>query len=306
VNEPFRCTAQSLLRDDRLAGTASTVRAFLLVENAGPWGVDAVRDNRLPAPVKNGLRQAAARAGVRILLIRRHHRRASREDFRVFAAYADPAAPWVETARLHRSEDLLALDLEALAVGRSIGLTRHEEPLFCVCTHGRHDACCAERGRPVASVLSTARPEETWECSHLGGDRFAANVLVLPDGLYYGRLDAVSALTVAGAHGAGQLDLDHLRGRSGLPMPVQAAEIALRQELAETGRDTVRFLGRRARGPGHDLRTVARFAVAGALYDVEVRTTPSAEPQRLTCSATRDNPIPDHKVVSLSRAGSST
>lgn len=303
MNAPFRCTAQSLLRDDQLAGTASTVRAFLLVENPGPWGVDAVRDNRLPAPVKNGLRAASVRAGVRVLLIRRHHRRAPREDFRVFAAYADPVAPWVETARLHRSEDLLALDLEALAAGRSPGLGRHDEPLLCVCTHGRHDACCAERGRPVASVLSAARPEETWECSHLGGDRFAANVLVLPDGLYYGRLDAQSALTVAGAHAAGQLDLDHLRGRSGLAMPVQAAEIALRQKLAETGRDTLRFVGRQVRGPRDLLVTEARFAVAGATYDVEVRTTPSTDLHRLTCTATRDNPIPNHEVVAVHRVG---
>jgi hypothetical protein len=305
VNGSFRCTAQSLLREDRLAGTASTVRAFLLVENPGPWGVDAVRDNRLPAPVKNGLRLAAARAGVRVLLIRRHHRRAPREDFRVFAAYADPVSPWVETARLHRSADLLSLNLEALAAGHSVGLAPHLEPLYCVCTHGRHDACCAERGRPVAAALSTARPEETWECSHLGGDRFAANVLVLPDGLYYGRLDAVSALTVAGAHGAGQLDLDHLRGRSGLAMPVQAAEIALREKLAETGRGTVRFLGRQVSGPRDELVTQARFEVAGATYEVEVCTTPSAELQRLTCGAQRDNPIPDHQVRRVVRLNGS-
>jgi hypothetical protein len=306
VKPPFRCTAQSLLRDDDLAGTASTVRAFLLVENPGPWGVDALRDNRLPAPVKTELRRSAGAAGVRVLLIRRHHRRAPREDFRVFAAYADPVTPWVESARLHRSEDLLSMDLEALAAGRSMGLARHDEPLFCVCTHGRHDACCAERGRPVAAVLSAAHREETWEVSHLGGDRFAANVLVIPDGLYYGRLDAVSALTVTGAHTTGRLDLDHLRGRSGLAMPVQAAEIGLRHELAETGLDTVRFLGSQISGPVPDSRvrvTVARFAVAGTTYDVEVQTSVSADLHRLTCDATRDNPIPNHEVVAIRLVG---
>jgi hypothetical protein len=303
VNVPFRCTAQSLLRDDELAGTASTVRAFLLVENPGPWGVDALRDNRLPPAVKHGLRRAAVAAGVRVLLIRRHHRRAPREDFRVFAAYADPLSPRVESTVLHRAEDLLALDLEALRAGRSLGLRPHDQPLYCVCTHGRHDACCAERGRPVASALSAAHPDETWECSHLGGDRFAANVLVLPDGLYYGRVHAASALTVAGAHASGRLDLDHLRGRSGLAMSVQAAEIALRQELGETGLDTVRFVGRRVVGPEEDHITVARFTVGGGSYDVEVRTSIPAEQHRLTCSATRDNPILSHQVLAIRRAG---
>ena len=45
----FRCSAAGLERGDAIAGTASTVRAFLLVENPGPWGVDALRDSRLPA-----------------------------------------------------------------------------------------------------------------------------------------------------------------------------------------------------------------------------------------------------------------
>src|SRR5690606_7696048 len=115
--------------------------------------------------------------------------------------------------------EVLDLDLAALGAGRSPGLTRVDDSLFCVCTHGRHDACCAERGRPVAAALEAAHPEQTWEVSHIGGDRFAANMVVLPHGLYYGRLDAVSALGVAGTHLAGGLDLDHLRGRSGLGMP---------------------------------------------------------------------------------------
>ena len=40
----FRCAAEARARGDELAGTASTVRGFLLLEHAGPWGVDALRD----------------------------------------------------------------------------------------------------------------------------------------------------------------------------------------------------------------------------------------------------------------------
>ena len=35
---PFRCSVASRDREEDPAGTASTVRSFLLVENAGPWG----------------------------------------------------------------------------------------------------------------------------------------------------------------------------------------------------------------------------------------------------------------------------
>jgi hypothetical protein len=166
-----------------------------------------------------------------------------------------------------------------------------------VCTHGRHDACCAERGRPVAAALARAHPEETWEVSHIGGDRFAANLLVLPAGLYYGRLDAVSALSVAGSHLAGQVDLDHLRGRSGWPMPVQAAEIALRRDLAETRGDALRLVGRSVA----DGVTEAVFDVAGARYAVRVRSGPGAQRHRLTCGAARTNPALEHTLLDVTR-----
>ena len=60
VGVTFRCSAAALDRGDSIAGTASTVRSFLLVENPGPWGVDAVRDSRLPA---GGEGRAAGRRG---------------------------------------------------------------------------------------------------------------------------------------------------------------------------------------------------------------------------------------------------
>jgi hypothetical protein len=293
----FRCSAAGLERGDAIAGTASTVRAFLLVENPGPWGVDALRDSRLPAGAKQGLRAAAARAKVRPLLIRRFHRKAPREGFRVFAARVDPDVCWLESATLARSEDLLDLDLAALGEGRSPGLTPHDGPLFCVCTHGRHDACCAEKGRPVASALSEAYPEETWEVSHIGGDRFAGNALVLPRGLYLGRLDAESAVAAAGEVLAGRLPLDVLRGRSCLPMPVQQAEIALRQRLDEPAVDAVRVLAHRR---ADDVTTVD-LARGDERWRVVVRTV-QGNGARLTCKADHTDPVPRHEVLSVEPA----
>ncbi len=294
----FRCAASSVLRDEPLAGTASTIRAFLLIEDTGPWGTDALRDARLPDGLGERIRARAAEARVRPLLIRRPDR-SGVEGHRVFAAYADPVRPWLESGTITDLHDVLDLDLVALRAGRSSGLARDESSLFCVCTHGKHDTCCAERGRPAAAALEAAHREHTWEVSHIGGDRFAGNMLVLPHGLYYGRIDAITALSVAGAHGAGELDLDHLRGRSGLPTAAQYAEVALRRDLADTREESVRFVSREVHG---DLSEVV-FAVAAGHYAVRVHTSRDPD-ERLTCSATRDNPIHVHELVDVRRTRS--
>jgi hypothetical protein len=292
----FRCTAASLLRDEPMAGTASTVRAFLLLENPGPWGQNALRDARLPDGLGEELTARAVAARVRVLLVRRPGRQGPPRGLRVFAAYAHHTEPWLETTVLGDIHEVHDLDVEALGAGRSPVLTPHLDPVFAVCTHGRHDTCCAERGRPVAAALAARHPEQTWEVSHIGGDRFAANALVLPHGLYYGRLDPESATEVAAAQLAGRVSLDNLRGRSGLAMTLQYAEIALRRHLGETTLAGVRLVSRTT----DDGVVTAVLDARGRSYAVRVRSTMSADRLRLTCSATRDNAFVRHELLDLS------
>ena len=298
----FRCAAASRERGDELAGTASTVRSYLLLEHAGPWGADALRDARLPYGLGVHLREVAGRHRVRVLLVRRPGRRAGAGDggVRLFACRAAGPESWTETTLLDELDDVRDLDLAPLGAGRSLGLEPHAAPLLAVCTHGRHDACCAELGRPAALALARGpHAEDVWETSHIGGDRFAGNLVVLPRGLYYGALDAVSAVAVADATAAGEVLLDHLRGRSDLPMGAQAADVALRRALGVTGLDDV--LARSVRVDG-DL-TTSRFDVAGhGAREVVVRRVVGDTAHRLTCSARRDNPVPRHEVLEVREA----
>ena len=289
----FRCAVASQARGDDLAGSASTVRTFLLVEHAGPWGADALRDARLPDGLGAHLAEQGRRHRVRVLLVRRHGRPEATSGVRVFAARAAGAGSWLESATLDTVDDVRGVDLAALGAGRSPGLEPHADPVLAVCTHGRHDACCAERGRPLAAALAgSAHADAVWECSHIGGDRFAGNLLVLPRGLYYGRLDPVAALRVADAHAGGRLDLDHLRGRSDLAMPVQAAEIAVRRRLGLAGLDDVCPTAARVDG---ELTSVTLDAAG---REVVVRVRRVLEPaQQLTCGARRDNLVPRFEVA---------
>jgi hypothetical protein len=291
----FRCSGASRGLGEPQEGTASTVRAFLLLEAAGPWGFEIAHDSRLPAEVRERLRELEQHHRVRPLLVRRPGRTVTR-GHRLFAGFVRSERPWLESTVLTDVRELLDLDLGTLADGVRPGLDRHDEPVFAVCTHGRHDACCAERGRPLCAALSRAAPEHTWEVSHVGGDRFSANVLVLPHGLYYGRLEPPDAAAFAAAHLDGRLDLDHLRGRSTYPFSVQAAEVHLRRHLAE---DRIAPL-ELADHQRHGTETVAVFGVDGARWEVRVHTE-LGERRQLTCRATATSVGPVHRLVSIAR-----
>ncbi len=294
----FRCSVASSARGEAAVGTASTVRAFLLVEFPGAWGLDALIDSRLPADVKDHLRHQSRRYGIKTLLIRRHGRHTP-DGIRIFAAVADPVSPAMETALLPHLSDLLALDLAPLGRGETLGLSPHPDPVFLTCTHGRHDMCCAELGRPIAAALSTSHPELCWEVSHIGGDRFAANVLVLPDGLYYGRVTAADAGPLVERHLAGHLSLDLLRGRSAYPFAVQAAEWFLRKETGMTATGGPRLKSRESA----DSRWTVEFADAGDRR-WRVRLTVARQPeQRLTCSALHRDAAPTYDLIDVTQVG---
>jgi hypothetical protein len=104
---------------------------------------------------------------------------------------------------------------------------------------------------------------------------------------------------VADATAAGEVLLDHFRGRSDLPMGAQAADAAIRRELGLTGLDDV--VARAVRVDG-DL-TTTRLQVAGhGVREVVVRRVPGEATYQLTCSARRENAVPRHEVVEVREA----
>jgi len=294
-----RCAVASQANHEPLFGTASTVTKFLLLEDPGPWGVDALRDARMPPALKQQLIRQSNEYGVRVLLIRRHGR-ATPGRLRCFAVTAGPGVRWVETTTLHEPADVLDLDLAALGAGRSLGLARHDHQLLLVCTHGRHDPCCAERGRPLAAALARSHPEQMWECSHIGGDRFAGNLVVLPDGWYYGRVEAADGPRIAAEHLAGRLDLQHLRGRVTSGFAVQAAEWHLRTKLDLTGVDAVRPLHASSRQRLVD----AQFAVEGGQH-WRVRVRVGRGPaEKLSCRDPELSRPPAYELLDIEPATS--
>jgi hypothetical protein len=292
-----RCSHESEARAESLAGTASTVRSWLLLEHPGPWGRDAPADARMPEGLGTELARRCRAARVRPLLIRRSAGATPTKGVTCFAIRSGPGTPWIETTTLGELGDALELDVDTLGRGERLGLEAHDRPLFLVCTHGRRDVCCAERGRQLAVALSRTFADATWESTHIGGDRFAGNLLAFPHGLYFGRVRPEEAASIANAYAAGKITLEHFRGRSCLPFVVQGAEIALRERKHLDGIDDTTF--ERAERDGDLVRT--RFATPAGRFTV-TNAIDAAEPHFLTCQSRHEEAAPAYRLVSIEQA----
>jgi hypothetical protein len=275
-----RCSVQALARGDSPVATASPVQRWVLIEQPGPWGRDALTESRFDPEVAAGLARRSREEGVRLLLVRRPGDRLADSGSRW--AYADgrPGREGLWWSVRTSDADLLTAPWDGSVGEAAAG------PTYLVCTHGGHDACCALRGRPLARALPAPGPADVWECSHLGGDRFAANVLVLPHGFYYGQVPSDGSDLVA-AHGKGQVALPWLRGRAGVPAPGQAAQHFARGELRLFGVDDLAVVSvQQLTAPAAE---VERWTVTLAGPDGDVVTSvesrPSVTAARLTCQA---------------------
>ncbi len=216
-----------------MASAPEASRAWLLIEHPGPWPHEAAEAAQ-PA-VLGELVRAAADLGIRVQMIRRPGRRRQVGDVRrVYVGWTAGREPWLRLGSVSATApDLSERDLKELAAGitPSFG-SPPGEPVFLVCTHAKRSACCARFGTPLAQALAARHPGQVWETTHVGGHRFAANLVILPHGLYYGPVGVDAASIAISAYQRGAVAPGRYRGRAGQPKPVQEAEYA---RLAEAG-----------------------------------------------------------------------
>ena len=265
------CAEVSVENAESLAATASRVDHWILVEYRGLWGHDALAASGLSPEVKARLvEQRDARRNTKLLFLRRPHRR-DHPSLAVFWGRSVGTEAALYHTEIEAYDELLDLDLTVPGsepVGR---------PLLIVCTHGKHDRCCARYGRPLYEALEEQADDGwVWQSSHVGGDRFAGNVVVLPEGLYFGRVEPADAWSLLDEYLAGRIDLEHYRGRSAHTFSEQAAEIAIRRMTGLKGLGELELVD-------HDGAHV-RFRAGSRMFDVGVVYEPG-ELTYLTCDA---------------------
>ena len=232
------CSADALDAHEPLAGTAPYATAWIVIEQPGPWGRDALADSRLDRPIAEHLAGHKG-TGVSVLLARHQDRpeRSGPTDRHVWIARSAAGGMRLRHGVVSSLDEVLGWDLNDIGAGRLPAFgSAVDDPVTFICTHSGRDLCCAVTGRAlVTAVMDRLEPDarsNVWECSHIGGHRFAPVSLTLPSGAVHGRLDLDSALAVRRRAAENAVVLDHLRGRSSLLPPFQVAAIEVQRRMS--------------------------------------------------------------------------
>jgi hypothetical protein len=258
------------------------IRSWLLVEYPSAWRRNAVADSRL---LSDTFKQHVRSIDARTLLIRRDHRRGER--IRCFFVRSCESPPSMVRFEISDYDNLLLEDFRPEPA---------QELLYAVCTHGRHDKCCAKFGLPLYCALRDQVHERVWQCSHVGGDRFAGNVVVFPYGLYYGHVTPDDVAEIVHRSERGEVWLKGYRGRSCFSRPVQVAEYFLRSESGRLEIDEFHLIDLLPSGGN---RRQVRFQARSdaSVHLVEYAVESAALNEFLTCGAAEPSTVPQYELI---------
>lgn len=269
---PFDCCVDAARHaGEQLFGTAPSVSTWFLLEVDQRWEPKVTQANTLPAAVNAHLNAAIeALPDARATFIRQQPRLAP-PGIALYVAAVRESDPALYRFALEAYEDLLALDLTAIAAGDpAYDAQRQADPIWLVCTHGRRDVCCARLGRPIYEPLAGLVGASAWQTSHVGGHRFAPNIVSLPHGVYYGWGSPERVPQLVEELRAGRIVPDVLRGRACYDAPVQVAEHFLRAATGINALDVFRLASADPVAGASTWRVQFADTTGGALHTLTV------------------------------------
>lgn len=267
------CSDRSRSADEPLYGTMTQAEVWLLLEYDRPWGAKAFEESEIPQQVKEHL----LASGGKIMLIRQPGQigaRDTRISFFVIAASQNP--PRRYDFQLDHYEDLLELNFEAI-LGENEAFAL-DAPMFLVCANGKRDACCARHGVTLYNALAEVAGDAVWQCTHLGGHRFAPTMVCFPHAVGYGRVTPADAARIVDSYTAGEVLPEFYRGRAIYPEAVQAAEYFLMRQNASS-----HLLQLESAEQDGDCWHVRFRDLSGAVYSIELVRREHPQPVLKSC-----------------------
>ncbi len=222
--------------NEPLIGTAEFKKVYLVIEQPGTWGNDALVECSLPEGLGAALKAQINFPEVGIFLARRtdlaQTERRTTNRRRFWLAHTSPGGVRMRSGSLDNIADVLRWDWSAIIRGELPAVGRRSaDPVLFLCTNGKKDQCCAVHSRKIVDELRP-NPELTgqiYEASHLGGHRFAPTGLLLPYGIMFGHLTSETTQEILNDAWSGNLNSNFMRGRTAQPPFAQIAEIETRK-----------------------------------------------------------------------------
>ena len=227
--------------NESLVGTAEYKKLYLVIEQPGTWGQDALLESSLPPGFGQDLKEQINFPEVGIFLARRtdlvQQERRTTNRRRLWLARTTPGGVRMRSGSLDNITDVLRWDWPSIIKGELPAIGRRSaDPVLFMCTNGKKDQCCAVHTRKIVDEL---RPNQEltgqiYEASHIGGHRFAPTGILLPFGIMVGRVNTESTQALLNDAWSGNINPEYMRGRTALPPFAQIAEIEIRKQFEIT------------------------------------------------------------------------
>jgi hypothetical protein len=299
LNQPIHnCCMISRRRKEPMMGSVKQVTTWFLLQYEGAMGAHALEESDIPADVKEHLKGIVETTPNSRLLLVKSRSGGAGDKLRFMIVNSLEIDPYYVEFELDGYGELKHLDLPDLSSGTEniSGLVRYE-PFYLVCTNGRRDPCCAQNGLPAFNAFCEHAEVITWQSSHVGGHRFAANVLAFPQGIYYGRVlsDDVDRLINAG--NSGQILIGNYRGRACYPKIVQAAEAHLRSKTGKLGFQEYSLESQESLGEQR-WRVTFDEPRGDGVYVLDLETRRSEGVDYVSCRDDKQSPVVEYKLTS--------
>lgn len=228
------CVQLSVESGEQLFGTAPRVDHWFLLEYRGNWNKEALLNSSLSKEVKDCVGKLLnSFPNSRLQFIKKDVNNSDNISF--YYAKSTEFEPKLYKFSLNSYEDIINLDIKNLIETGEIRDSESDEKLVLICTHGAYDSCCGKFGVPVYNQIKNNNGISVWNTTHVGAHRFSANIVALPEGIYYGRVDPVNVNNLIESHLKGEIYLQCFRGRSCYSQTSQVSDYFLRDKIGKLG-----------------------------------------------------------------------
>lgn len=289
----FFCSSASRYFHETLHGSAANYKCFIMVEHADPFPAKPT-DGHLDKPWLKKLDALSKKMHGKLLLIRNKS-----------TGYKNSRVIYVDcVAQKYFVIESLIENLRQIDIEKSIASNETQwelDPFFVVCTNGKKDKCCAKFGFPAFKFFENILLPfcyDSYECTHLGGDRFAANAVLMPFGIYYGRVGVEDVHEIIKQTAFGRVLYQNYRGRSRQSFLDQAVECHLREHLQNFN---IEFPMKISHREHKDDVITLRISFNEDCFEMTVQKEVIDYPHLLTCTSPHPENIVKYKLVSIQK-----